>query len=146
VDETKVPPRKIKVVDRRKFTSDGDPLSDSPAPRAADAENESSPPTPDPQQQEVESGHKPTAPSPPKEKNGGPSPGFVELVVMLAGQAELLLVGAEGLPAQPVEAKRLIDCLGVLEAKTAGNLSDEESRVLSSVLYQLRSLYLQKSP
>ena len=64
---------------------------------------------------------------------------------MLASQAELLLVGAEGLPAQPVEAQRLIDYLGVLETKTSGNLTEEESRAISNILYHLRSLYLQNS-
>jgi hypothetical protein len=64
---------------------------------------------------------------------------------MLAQQAELLMVGAEGLPARPDEARTVIDFLGALETKTAGNLTDEESRVLSSVVYQLRSLFLQKN-
>lgn len=76
---------------------------------------------------------------------GDSSSRFVELVAMLASQAELLLVGAEGLPAQPVEAQRLIDYLGVLETKTSGNLTEEESRVISNILYHLRSLYLQKT-
>lgn len=64
---------------------------------------------------------------------------------MLAGQAELLMVGAEGLPAQPADAQRLIDYLGVLETKTAGNLSKEEGQALSNILYHLRSLFIQKS-
>jgi len=74
-----------------------------------------------------------------------PTSRFVELVAMLAGQAELLMTGAEGLPAQPAEAQRLIDYLGVLETKTAGNLSDEERQVFSDILYHVRSLFLQKS-
>jgi hypothetical protein len=65
---------------------------------------------------------------------------------MLAQQAELLLEGAEGLPARPEEARTVIDFLGALETKTSGNLTDDESRVLSSVVYQLRSLFLQKNP
>jgi len=56
-----------------------------------------------------------------------------------------MLVGAEGLPAQPVEAKRLIDYLGVVEEKTKGNLSAEEARVLTEVVFQLRSGFLQRS-
>jgi len=69
----------------------------------------------------------------------------LELVATLAGQAELLMVGAEDFPAQPSDAQRLIDYLGVLETKTAGNLSEKEGQVLSNILYQLRSLYLQKT-
>ena len=70
---------------------------------------------------------------------------FLELISMLAQQSELMLVGAEGLPAQPAEAKRLIDYLGVVEEKTKGNLSAEEARILTEVVFQLRSGFLQRS-
>lgn len=145
MDETKVPPRKIKVVDRRKFTSDGDPRADSPAPPEATVADRSPPLEPEPPQPAAESRQKPQIPSAKDEVRGDPSSRFLELVAMLAGQAEILMVGAEGLPAQPAEAQRLIDYLGVLETKTAGNLSDEESRMVSNILYHLRSLYIQKS-
>jgi len=136
---------KIKVVDRRKFSSDGDPLeaaapaaettAETTAPEASpeDLMPESTEPTP-------ESG--PATPAP--EYHGQPSQLFLELVTMLAGQAELLLVGAEDLPAQPAEAQRMINYLGVLEEKTAGNLSDDEAKLLSGLLYQLRTFYLQR--
>ncbi|MEJ2582889.1 MAG: DUF1844 domain-containing protein [Acidobacteriota bacterium] len=39
----------------------------------------------------------------------------------------------------------MIDYLGVLEEKTAGNLSAEESDALTTVLYQLRTVFLQKT-
>ena len=81
---------------------------------------------------------------PAPEHRGQSSQLFLELVTMLAGQAELLLVGAEDLPAQPAEAHRMINYLGALEEKTAGNLSDDESKLLSSLLYQLRTFYLQR--
>ena len=132
---------KIKVVDRRKFSSDGDPLDTNepaakttpPAPPPEEVISKSAEPLP-------ESG--PAIPAP--EHRDQPSRLFLELVTMLAGQAELLLVGAEDLPAQPAEAQRMIDYLGVLEEKTAGNLSDDESKLLSGLLYQLRTFYLQR--
>jgi len=62
---------------------------------------------------------------------------------MLAQQAELMLTGAEGLPPHPDEARRLIDCLAALEVKTRGNLSLEESQIVSNLLYQLRSSFVQ---
>jgi uncharacterized membrane protein YgcG len=77
-------------------------------------------------------------------KNGQPSQTFLELVTMLASQAELLMVGAEDFPAQPAEAQRMIDYLGVLEEKTAGNLSKDEATILSTVLYQLRTSFVQR--
>jgi len=141
VDETRSEPPKIKVVDRRKFSAEGDPL-ETAVPTAETADpvsppeipmSESAAPTP-------ESGPA----TPPPEHRGQPSQLFLELVTMLAGQAELLLVGAEDLPAQPAEAQRMINYLGVLEEKTAGNLSDDEAKLLSSLLYQLRTFYLQR--
>jgi len=141
VDETRSEPPKIKVVDRRKFSAEGDPLETAvptaetavPASPPEVPMSESAAPTP-------ESG--PATPAP--EHRGQPSQLFLELVTMLAGQAELLLVGAEDLPAQPAEAQRMINYLGVLEEKTAGNLSDDEAKLLSSLLYQLRTFYLQR--
>ena len=43
-----------------------------------------------------------------------------------------------------VQAKYLIDLLGVLEEKTKGNLSADEERLLRDALYQLRMRYLNK--
>jgi hypothetical protein len=42
-------------------------------------------------------------------------------------------------------AKQTIDILAMLEAKTQGNLDDGEARLLSSVLYDLRVKYVDKS-
>ena len=43
------------------------------------------------------------------------------------------------------QAKYLIDLLGVLEAKTKGNLVVEEEKLLKDALYQLRMRYLAKA-
>jgi hypothetical protein len=141
VGETKSEPPEIKVADRRKFTSEGEPL-DTAAPDA-----ETATPASHQEDQVGESVASPPEPPPevaPAEEPGQSLPVFLELVTMLAGQAELLLVGAENLPAQPAEAQRLINYLGVLEEKTAGNLSAAEAAVLSNVLYQLRTIFLQR--
>jgi hypothetical protein len=42
-------------------------------------------------------------------------------------------------------AKHVIDTLGVLEAKTKGNLSPDEEQVLESALHQLRLAYVDAS-
>jgi hypothetical protein len=39
-------------------------------------------------------------------------------------------------------ARHTIDLLGVLEEKTRGNLSGEEERLLSQVLFDLRTRYV----
>lgn len=136
---------KIKVVDRRKFSSDGDPLEAT----ASTTETIAETPTPEaPPEDPISEPAKPASESgpatPTPQNHGQPSQLFLELVTMLAGQAELLLVGAEDLPAQPAEAQRMINYLGVLEEKTAGNLSEDEAKLLSGLLYQLRTFYLQR--
>jgi len=145
VDEMKSEPPKIKVVDRRKFSAEGDPV-ETPAPTAEEATEVAAPEASEPLETAAAEAPIPDreAVPPPTFTRDQPSQLFLELVTMLAGQAELLLVGAEDLPAQPAEAQRLIDYLGVLEEKTAGNLSEEEKKVLSSVLYQLRTFFLQR--
>ena len=141
---------KIKVVDRRWFTEDGSPRADRPAPAPR---TEPTPP-PDPTKRggsAPERAPAETASAGPevrtgegaKETSAGTSQVFLELVATLAQQAELLMVGGQGLPRQPEQARRLIDYLGVLETKTRGNLSMEEGQVLSNVVFQLRSMFLQ---
>lgn len=146
MDDTKVPPRKIKVVDRRQFTSDGDPRVKSPAAGTTENVDRTHHSTPEPPQEAKQQSCKsPSLPTSPAKRGDESSSRFVELVAMLASQAELLLVGAEGFPAQPEEAQRLIDYLGVLEKKTAGNLSEEESALFSNILYHVRAQYLERS-
>jgi len=76
---------------------------------------------------------------------------FGTLVAELAMQASLFL-GEIPDPEtnEPMEdlnrAKYLIDELGVLEQKTAGNLTPDEERVLKSILYELRMKFVRKAP
>jgi len=144
VDEKNAPMRPIKVVDRRKFTAEGDPREDPGASRQTIDETHPADlgeKTPEMQAADPDRG-KAFSPPPTDIET---SPLFLELIAMLAKQSELMLVGAEGLTAQPAEAKRLIDYLGVVEEKTKGNLSAEEARFLTDVVFQLRSGFLQRS-
>ncbi len=87
---------------------------------------------------------------------GHPGPGdehpadFLELIRLLASQA-LLYLGAIPDPQTgrailaPDMARFNIDLLGVLEEKTKGNLSEEESKILTSTLYELRLQYVEIS-
>lgn len=72
---------------------------------------------------------------------------FANLVVGLHAQAAAAL----GLIEDPIsgehrpdreQAKYVIDLLGVLEEKTAGNLTDEEQALLNATLYELRMSFL----
>jgi len=51
--------------------------------------------------------------------------------------------GGERIPTDLVNARRTIDLLEVLQNKTAGNLSDDEARMLEEVLYELRMSYIE---
>jgi hypothetical protein len=85
-------------------------------------------------------------------ETGGPAgtpggPAFVELVNILAMQAAIALGGYQGpggerIPPNQAAAKHHIDLLDVLERKTKGNLTDEEKRVLDTILYELRMQYV----
>lgn len=85
-----------------------------------------------------------------KDASGGAStsPGFLELVNMVAMQAAVALGGYQGpggeqIPANHAAGKQFIDLLEVLAQKTKGNLSDEEEQVLKSVLHEMRMVYVQ---
>ncbi len=72
------------------------------------------------------------------------------LISMLATQAfyamGMIKTREDEQPPQDLEmAKFNIDMLGVIEEKTQGNLADEEIKILTDTLAQLRMLYVQVS-
>jgi len=76
-----------------------------------------------------------------------PAASFPALVTSLAAQS-LMALGqapdpAEGHPVvRPDLAKHCIDTLGMLEEKTKGNLTPEESKMLSDILHDLRMIFV----
>jgi len=78
-----------------------------------------------------------------------PEPDFNFFITTLALQASISL-GQVPNPATNkteedlVQAKFLIDTLGVLQEKTKGNLNAEESGLLENILYELRMRYIEK--
>ncbi len=79
-----------------------------------------------------------------------PKPDFTFFITTLSLQASIAL-GAMANPATNktetdlVQAKFLIDTLGMLVDKTKGNLDADESKLLESLLYELRTVYLSKA-
>ncbi len=76
-------------------------------------------------------------------------PDFSGLVLSLASTA-LMHLGASAPDgaAPPVNlprAQEMIDLLGVLEAKTKGNLTPDESALLTNILYTLRLRYVEQA-
>ena len=86
-------------------------------------------------------------------KEGGfipPVPDFNFFVTTLALQASIALGQIPSPATNKTEedlsqAKFLIDTLGMLKEKTSGNLTTEETNFLDNILYELRTLYLEKT-
>jgi hypothetical protein len=128
------------VNDRRHFTPEGQPRQeDSPE----EAERPPAVPEPSPT---------PADPAPPRPRVAG-SPtkaDFASFVISLATQATFLLDG-RGLPegASPEEglsgAQSIISILEMLQDKTEGRRTPEETGLLESLLYELRMAYVAKA-
>ena len=85
-----------------------------------------------------------------KDPERGPLPpaNFTLLIISLTTQARMCLGDIEdpegGQKQVDLElAKHNIDLLGMLGEKTQGNLSEQEKKLLDSVLYELRMRYVQ---
>ena len=81
------------------------------------------------------------------DQHGMPAASFETLVSTMATQA-MFAMGVipdprTGQRAQHLDlARHHIDMLTVIDEKTRGNLSDEESKLLSTTLYELRNNYI----
>ena len=76
---------------------------------------------------------------------------FATLITELAMQASLFMGEIPDPESkEPIEdfnrAKFLIDELGILQEKTAGNLTPDEERALKNILLELRMRYVKKAP
>jgi len=153
----------IRVVDRRMFTADGELRPEyqstapepapAPPPAASAAPPPASPPpsaaaaVPPPAAEDAGSA---TPPEPEEAAAGEPRGAFALVVQMLAmpAYAALGMVPDPASGRQRIDraaAREMIDLLAVLEQKTRGNLSFEESNFLSRVLYDLRLAFVEVS-
>ncbi len=130
--------RTFSVKDRRTFTAEGEvrAQSDEPAPADAPVSQAAAPPEPEPE---------PPGDPEAAEMEGG---GDESLPVDLAGfLMSLAAQGMQALMQQPPrlrEARALVSILEMLEDKTRGRRTAEESDVLDTLLYQLRMGYLER--
>ena len=121
----------FKVSDRRRFSTEGEPL-DPVKEQKARSESPVSP----------ESDHAGRYDRPPM-----PEASLDLLVVSLGMQARMELSQTpelEGPPPNLDLARHTIDLLSVLQQKTKGNLTLEESRLLENTLTELRFRYVQR--
>ena len=118
------------VIRDKRGKTDSEPQSESQS-AASSSVHSSIPPTPETEE--------PAQSSPPIN--------FSSFVFSL-GTSALMLMGESLDPQQPTvpvnlpQAKEIIDILSLLETKTQGNLSSDETSVLRDMLYTLRMKYV----
>ena len=150
----------IRVVDRRMFTPDGELRPDYQAEEPAEAEAGSragqaavtppeapaarpEPPAPEPAAAPGEAPGSDEPPAEPREP-GGDFASLVRSLATTAYSALGLLPDPSGIQRHDAAvARQMIDWLAMLELKTRGNLSFEESDFLARVLYELRLAYVE---
>ena len=140
----------IRVVDRRMFTAEGELRPDFQAEEAAEATEAPKGPPP----------AAPAAPAPPRSPAPAAAPApegvseratsqaFITLVSFLATNVYHALgidpmTGKSLARRDPAAAQQMIEWLAVLEQKARGNLSFEETDLLSRALYELRMAYVE---
>ena len=127
----------FRVVDRRPFTADGSRKED-----VVEEEKREVPTQPTARDAALGASSEPRGPIDPD------SSGFETLVSYLSTTAMFqlgLIAGPSGehIPADMPNAKRTLDLLEVLQEKTRGNLTANESRLLEDVLYELRMSFVE---
>ena len=141
-DEEKSAQGEFRVVDKRRFTSEGETKSgreESPREeRAAEQPVRKSSPV---GSQE----HSPQA-----SEAHGEAVDFSSLIVSLATQALMMMGEVPNAEAGPGilnldAAKQTIDVLALLEQKTKGNLTSDEQKLMAEILTSLRLAFVKKS-
>lgn len=133
--------RGFKVTDRRRFDGSGvEREDDEPgAPRGVD-DNELA---------DVLSTEAGSADGPTQQSGELPAIDFSTFVISLTTSALMHLGEAPEMDQTAVAnlplAKQTIDIVGMLQQKTAGNLSDDEEKLLNQVLYDLRVRYIARA-
>ena len=135
----------IRVVDRRMFTPDGELRPDFQAEEPPEPPKPP-PAAPAPAPSPAEPGTPPA--EGPSAADAATSQAFIALVSFLASNVYAALgidpmTGERLQRREPAAARQMIDWLGALEQKTRGQLSFEESDLLSRVLYELRMAYVE---
>lgn len=150
------------VTDRRKFTMDGDVRPESshepepepapvpelpkPEPKAAASEPPKPAPAPEPElapEPLPETGYDSTKM---QDAFGGQKIEFIHLLDMLVQTAMMYAGAMEQGPERRVDIvglRQMIDMIAMLEEKTRGNLTSQESSVMSNTLFQLRMTYME---
>jgi hypothetical protein len=146
--DEKSEPSGFKVVDRRGFTAEGSPREEAEAKKAEATpavEKASRPQVVEPPTERVSRSQ---VIEPPEADLSDEPSGFETLVSYLSTTTMFQLglmagPGGERIPPDMPNAHRTIDLLQVLQDKTLGNLTANESRLLDDVLYELRMTFVE---
>lgn len=156
------PDRKgFKVTDRRSFTAEGKRRPGAVDEEDAGKEGASTTASTKPggvgeatseRGEAIESSKPPPGPAPGRDRRGASAnrdeASFMDLLGWLATQASIALGEPHPLTGESHEdlrgASAMISMIEALEAKTKGNLSEEERAAVEAVLYQLRMQYVGK--
>jgi hypothetical protein len=165
-EEDKEREKGFRIVDRRRFTSEGETRNDVPDPPPSSPTPSMPPPRQEPSKQsplqapgpdkrpQGRGGDPRQAPrpeprsAPPPQPEPEPAIDFLSFAASLATNA-LAALGllpeeqARGLPRNPELAREYIDILAMLQQKTKGNLSRQEDVALDQMLADLRMQYVQ---
>jgi hypothetical protein len=130
------PKDEFKITDKRRFTSEGESKPGEEAVNERTVRQEP-PPEPDRSGESHEQ-------QPPSKID------FPTLVLSLANtalfQLGLIKTSESDEPKKDLNgARQTIDILGLLEEKTRGNLTDQEQRILTETLFQLRMVFVEAS-
>ena len=160
MSEKEKEPETIRVVDRRRFTDQGERRKDveesDHAQETAHVLN--SPPSPPRSEPVASATSQPNSraaretrrTAEPALPGGEPKMDFETLVLSLSTTTMYQLGLVEGpdqapIPADLQAARQTLDMLAVIEEKTRGNLSTREQQLLEQALYELRLSYVQLS-
>lgn len=153
----------FRVVDKRRFNSEGEtradvpdrpePKVEAPAPRPAPPQAQrAAAPAPAQQPQapahddDLENEELPPQPRQQQQRGGGMD--FISFVASLATQALAALgalpeARAQGMPVSIEMAREYIEIIAMLQDKTRGNLSREEDAAMQRVMTELRMVYVE---
>ena len=150
----------FRVVDKRRFNSEGETRADvpdrpepkveaAPAPRPAPQQAQRAPAPPQaqaPLPADDEEDELPPQPRQQQQRGGGVD--FISFVASLATQALAALgalpeARAQGMPVSIEMAREYIEIIAMLQEKTRGNLSREEDAAMQRVMTELRMVYVE---
>lgn len=135
----------FKVTDKRRFTPEG-ASKPSERPSAVSQETKGEPGEREQPAEHTESRTQPGAQS----KEPPPPMDFATFVISMANTALFQLGLVKGPESDEPKkdlagARQTIDLLALIEEKTRGNLTDQEKKILSEALYQLRMVFVEAS-